>query len=349
MRRDVRQTADGSAESQLGAIEEVPSAGTTRFSSSGAIPEVAPIGTAAPTAPTASERAFGPTTTLPPDLANKEPGMLWQRQDAGSGVVSETKSSADTSKKDRRPEPERRADASDNATYRAMNSQLKLLAYELHAAGKKLSFDVALANAAKKPDKAQIEQTDAGLMVTIHRLDDMARETAKQISDLDTAESEPRLAEGGQSLLAALDEFAPVMAEVEAWMHAHKVETPSWEVVGRSKGMLKLIFPGVVPTAKPPSSVEKSPGFIKDTSIDAHLDAAIAAAESVKSGNRYHEDRVTMHAKELAELLKNHPRVEGQLEPRIKKLISLVDQILVRNPYLKDSFDEALGPIRNVK
>jgi hypothetical protein len=40
-------------------IEEVPSAGTLRFSSSGAIPDVAPIGTAAPTA---SERAFGPQT-----------------------------------------------------------------------------------------------------------------------------------------------------------------------------------------------------------------------------------------------------------------------------------------------
>jgi len=203
MRRDVRQSADGSAEPQLGEIDAVPSAGTTRFSSTGAIPDVAPFGTAAPTA---SERAFGPTTTtLPPDLANNEPGMLWQRQDAGSGVVPETKKSADTSKKDRRPEPERRADQSDNATYHAMNTKLKLLAYELHAAGKKLSFD--LAAAAKKQDKAQIEATDARLMVTIHRLDDMARETAKQLSDLRTAKGEPRQTEGGQALLAALDEF----------------------------------------------------------------------------------------------------------------------------------------------
>lgn len=346
MRRDVRQSADGSAEPRLGATEEVPSAGTTRFSSSGAIPPVAPIGTAAHTA---SERAFGPTTTLPPDLANEEPGMLWQRQDAGSGVVSETKSSADTSKKDRRPESERRAEQSDNATYHAMNSQLKLLADELHAAGKRLTFDLALANAAKTPDKARIQETDARLSVTIRRLDDMARETARQISDLNTAKGEPRLAEGGQYLLAALDELAPLRAEVEAWMNAHNVEPPSWEVVGRSKGILKLIFPGVVPAAKPPSSVGKSPGFMKDTSIGAHLDAAIAAAASVKTGNRHHADRVIMHAKELAELLANHPRVAGGLEPRIKKLISLVDQILVDNPYLERSFDEAIDPIRHVK
>ena len=55
------------------------------------------------------------------------------------------------------------------------------------------------------------------------------------------------------------------------------------------------------------------------------------------------------HAKELADLLKDHPRLEGQLAPRITKLIGLVDQILVDNPYLKRSFDEAIDPIRNVK
>lgn len=178
----------------------------------------------------------------------------------------------------------------------------------------------------------------------------MARETANQIDDLNTAKGEPRLAEGGQGLAAALDEFQPVMTEVEAWMTAHKVDTPSWEVVGRSNGILKLIFPNTVPIAKPLTSVEKSSGFMTDASINAHLDAAIAAAESVKSGNGVlHSDRVIMHAKELAELLKNQPRVEGQLEARIKKLIRLVDQIVVDNPYLKRSFDEAIDPIRNVK
>ncbi len=283
------------------------------------------------------------------EVANKGPGMLWQRQDGFSDVVSETKNSADTAKKDRRPEPERRADQSDNATYHAMNTKLELLAYELHAAGNKLSFDVALANAAKKQDKAQIAATEARLMVTIRRLDDMARETAKQISDLNTAKSEPRLIEGGQTLLAALEEFQPVMTRVDAWMTAHKVDTPSWEVVGRSNGILKLVFPGIVPAAKPLTSVEKSSGFMAYISISAHLDAAIAAAESVKSGNRHHADRVIMHAKELAELLKSHPQIEGQLEARIKKLIRLVDRILVDNPYLKRSFDEAIDPIRNVK
>jgi hypothetical protein len=287
------------------------------------------------------------TPDLEDEVANKEPGLLWERQDAG--VFDETKNSADTAKKDRRPEPERRADQSDNATYHAMNSKLKLLAYELHAAGRRLTFDLALAKADKKPDKAKNEAADAGLSSTISRLDDMARDTAKQLADLNTAKSEPRLEEGGKALLAALDDFQPVMTEVDAWMTAHKVETPSWEVVGRSNGILKLIFPNIVPAAKPLTSVEESPGFMKDTSINAHLDAAIVAAESVKSGNRRHADRVIMHAKELAELLKNHPRVEGQLEARIKKLIGLVDQILVDNPYLKRSFDEAIDPIRNVK
>ncbi len=289
------------------------------------------------------------TPDLEDEVANKEPGKLWQRQDGVSGAFDETKSSADTEKKkDRRPVAERRAEQSDNATYHAMNSKLKLLAYELHAAGRKLTFDVALAKADKTPEKAQIEATDERLMVTIHRLGDMARDTAEQLRDLNTAKSEPRLEEGGQTLLAALEEFQPVMTDVEAWMTAHKVDTPAWEVVGRSNGIIKLIFPGIVPAAKPLTSVEQSPGFMKDTSINAHLDAAIAAADSVKSGNRSQSDRVIMHAKELAELLANHPRVTNQLEPRIKKLISLVDQILVDNPYLKRSFDEANDPIRNV-
>ena len=67
MRREAREPVENSAEPQLGAIDEVPNADTTRFSSVGAIPDVAPIGTSEPTA---SERAYGPTTTLPPDLAN---------------------------------------------------------------------------------------------------------------------------------------------------------------------------------------------------------------------------------------------------------------------------------------
>lgn len=275
------------------------------------------------------------------EVANKEPGMLWQRR---GGV-----SSGSETKKDRRPEPERRAEQSDNATNHAMNAKLKLLAYELDAAGKKLTFDLAVSNADKKADKAQIAETDARLMLTIHRLDDMARETAKQIDDLNTAKGEPRLAEGGQALLAALEEFQPVMNDVDAWMTAHKLDAPPREVVGRSNGIIKLIFPGVVPAGKSLTSVEKSAGFVTDTGINAHLDAAIAAAESVKSGNRYHADRVIMHAKELAGLLKDHPRFEGALEPRITKLIKLVDQILVDNPYLKRTFDEAIDPIRSVK
>ena len=292
------------------------------------------------------ERTLDESAARTPDVednvANNEPGLLWQRKDG-----AETK--AETRKKDRRPLDERRAEQSDNATYAAMNTKLKLLGHELREAGRKLTFDLALAKSDKQPDKARTEAADARLMATIRPLDDMARETAKQLADLNTPKSEPRLEDGGRALIAALDEFQPVVEEVDAWMTAHKLETHNWEVVGRSNGIIKLIFPSIVPAKKPLTDVEQSPGFMKHTSIDAHLDAAIAAAESVKIGNRRHSDRVIMHAKDLAELLKNHPRVEGQLEPRIKKLLGLVDQILVDNPYLKRSFDEAIDPIRNVK
>lgn len=84
--------------------------------------------------------------------------------------------------------------------------------------------------------------------------------------------------------------------------------------------------------------------------INAHLDAAIAAAESMKSGNTIvHKGRIIMHAKELAELLKNQARVDGQLEPRIKTLVTLVDQVIVNDPWVKESVNEAIDPIRNVK
>jgi hypothetical protein len=89
---------------------------------------------------------------------------------------------------------------------------------------------------------------------------------------------------------------------------------------------------------------------MQDDAINAHLDAAIAAAESAKSGNAIlHKDRIILHAKDLAELLKNHPRVEGQLGTRIKTLITLVDQVIVNDPWVKRSVDEAIDPIRNVK
>lgn len=66
MQREPRQSIGGSADPQLAAVDEVPAVENTRFSSAGAIPDVAPIGTAAPSA---SDRAFGGPTTLPPELA----------------------------------------------------------------------------------------------------------------------------------------------------------------------------------------------------------------------------------------------------------------------------------------
>jgi hypothetical protein len=126
-------------------------------------------------------------------------------------------------------------------------------------------------------------------------------------------------------------------------------DTPSWEVQGRINGIVKHIFPGVALAPKPLTDLEKSRGFVQDESINAHLDAAIAAAESVYSGNRYQADRVVLHAKEIGALLVNHPRVVGPLERRIKKLIHITDQILVDSPYLERSFHEALDPIRSVK
>lgn len=284
---------------------------------------------------------------------NEEPGLLWDRQGAGSGGFSETRNSADSSnkqEKDRRPKSERLAEASDNATYRAMNTQLKLLAYELGAAGKKLTQDLAFSTAKTKADMTQVEETSARLMVTIHHLDEMARDTAKQLSDLNTAKMEPRLEDGAQTLSAALDEFAPVVEKVDAWMTSYTGDADTWGVLGRSRGIIKLVFPNLAPKAKPLTAVERSPGTVQNEAISAHLDAAIAAAESAKSGNAIlHKDRIILHAKELAELLKNQARVEGQLEPRIKTLITLVDQVVVNDPWVKRSVNEAIDPIRNVK
>lgn len=193
---------------------------------------------------------------------NEEPGLLWDRQGAGSGGFAETRNSADSSKKqekDRRPKSERLGEASDNATYRAMNSQLKLLAYELGAAGKKLTQDLAFSTAKTKADKTKVEATDARLMVTIHHLDDMARDTAKQLSDLNTAKMEPRLEDGAQTLNTAVDEFAPVADQVDAWMTSYTGDTATWEVLGRSRGIIKLVFPSLVPRAKPLTALERSP------------------------------------------------------------------------------------------
>ena len=116
------------------------------------------------------------------------------------------------------------------------------------------------------------------------------------------------------------------------------------------RGIIKLVFPNLAPNAKPLTAVERSPGTMQNEAISAHLDAAIAAAESAKSGNAIlHKDRIILHAKELADLLKNQARVEGQLEPRIKTLITLVDQVIVNDPWVKRSVNEAIDPIRNVK
>ncbi len=89
---------------------------------------------------------------------------------------------------------------------------------------------------------------------------------------------------------------------------------------------------------------------MKQVSIEAHLDAAIIAAESCTNGNAIiHSDRIILHAKDLADLLKSSPRIEGQIEPRIKQLVGLVDKILGNDPWLTRSLNEAIDPIRNVK
>ncbi len=140
-----------------------------------------------------------------------------------------------------------------------MNLQLKLLASKLHAAGKGLSFAVGVANAQKKQDKARIEETEAHLSGLMEPALDLAMRTARQLRDLKTEEGEPRLADGAQTLLAALDEFAPVMAEADAWATAHKRDT--WgvpPVVRVSNGILKLVFPNFVPAAKPLTKDERS-------------------------------------------------------------------------------------------
>lgn len=288
------------------------------------------------------------TPDLEDDVANRGPGLLWDRQDAG--VVNETRNSSDAVTHERRLLPERRADRSDTATYHAMNSRLKLLAHELHAAGRRLAFDIAVANADKNSDKSRVDATSARLVARTRHLDDMAREIAKQLGELNTTMGDSRLAEGGQILAAALDDFQPVMREVDAWMAAHdRYSDYAWEVIGRGNAILKLIFPGSALFAKPTHNLEQPAVLIEYDSINAQLDAAIAAAESAESGNRHHANRVIMHAKSLAELLGGHSGTERTWGARIKKFIGIVDRILVDNPYLKRSFDEALLPIRHIK
>ena len=278
---------------------------------------------------------------------HQEPLFGGPQQDGISSVISEN--SADTDPKEMR-RLKKLAEKSDNATYNAMNSKLRLLAYELHAGGKELGWTLDMAKANKKPDKAWIDGADARLSQTIGRLGDMARETDAQLRLLNTPEGDPRLKDGAQALVAALDELQPLQAEVEAWMSGHKLELPAWEVVGRSNSILKLIFPGlgIGRVAKPLTSVEKTSGMLKNTSIDAHLDAAIVAAESLIAGNRQHYDRLIVHAKEVPGLLNNQVRF-GPTDPRIMQLLSLVDQLLVKEPWMKPRLDVELGPLRDVK
>jgi hypothetical protein len=130
-------------------------------------------------------------------------------------------------------------------------------------------------------------------------------------------------------LLSALDEVAPVLKDADAWKAAHKRETWGvWPVQRVTNGILKHVFPNLVPPAKALTKSEQSPSFMNDAAIGAHLDAAIAAAESCLAGNtNLDSDRVILHAKEIAELLKGHSKISGQLAPRIKKLILLADQV----------------------
>jgi len=307
------------------------------------IDDVAGTTTVTKAGPNSSQTATV-TRKVPPAPVKKGKG-----KSKGKGKGEATGRGAETPKERQTPQ-EKRGEQSDNATYAAMDSKLKLLAYELHAAGKKLSFDLALASADKKTDKASFEAHDAQLMSTIHPLDGMAYDIAGQFRTLNTPKSEPRLEEGAQALMAALAEFEPVRTQVDTYMTTHKAMTPSWEVVGRSEGIIAKVFPGVNPGAKPLTSVEQSSGFMRDSSINAHLDAAIVAAQNCAAGDAIlYSDRVILHAKELADLLKSHPRVEGQLEAHIKKLVGLVDKVLVNDPWLARSFNEAIDPIRNVK
>lgn len=271
-------------------------------------------------------------------------------RDGGNGVSSEVRNSADTTKAQILKQ-ERFHEASDNATYRAMNAQLKLLAAELQAGAKNVSLTVALANAATPKTKAETEAIAEGLTAGLDPAYDLAMTTSKQLRDIRVVENDPRLADGGQALLAALGEIAPVLAAADAWSVAHKRDAWGvWPVQRVTNGIVKVVFPNLVPPAKPLTKAEQSRNVMNDAAIDAHLDAAIAAAQSCLSGNtNLDSDRLILHAKEMTELLKGHARISGQLTPRIQKLLRLADKILVDNPWRERSFNEALGPLRDVK
>jgi hypothetical protein len=303
------------------------------------------------------QEVFAELDLLDHEQRHQEPGALGEQEGGISDVFSEATSSAapkksvPPKKKDRRPKAEQDAERSDNATYQAMNSKLKLLASEIHVAGGKLSFDLGFARSAKKLDKAQIEAVEARFSATIGDLDDLARGTAKQLADIRTVAGDPRLEDGALALEAALDELAPVRAEIDAWMTTHKRETDSWEVVGRSNGILKLVFPGVLrPPARPLTDSEKQPVAMTNDGIQAHLDAAIVAVETMKSnGPVLFEDRLIVHIKEIAALQKKHTILGGRVDVRIKELLTLVDQLLVKQPWMKGALNEATAPLRDVK
>lgn len=243
---------------------------------------------------------------------------------------------------------EQRREESQNASYAAMNAQLKVFAAELDAAGQQLSLDLAFIKADTKADKKTLAAYRMHLAEKLRDLASMAQTIADQLAELETPEGEVRLTDGAQILRAALDDFRPVYDDIDAWMTANTDAGASSELIVRVNGLVASVFPGGIPNATP----HKRPDVYaaKDSAIDKHLDAAIVAARNGLAQRAIgYLDEIVLHAKAATALLEGHARVEGQLERRTKELTALVDQINEKEGWTERSLNEAVESLRAVR
>lgn len=295
--------------------------------------------------PTAMVAHHADGTPPQPDLAAARVAAMMNYADLvpdGSDGVLESVEvehrSADT------PTHGNKALRSDNATFFAMDVELKLFASELDAAGRKLPNLIGLANG-KDATRQSIATIDS--MAT--RLANRIRTTQKQLDDLGADEGDrwKYLADGGSALSGAFAGFEPVMDQIDAWLQTQHEETPFTEIRTRTKHILKVVAQGGL-KPRPLDGIEKSPGLIGAAEIDAHLDAALAAAESVLDGNRRHEDRIVLHVQEVASMIGEDPLLRSSARTRARRLRGLVRRIIDENPYMKEKLDATLGLLRDL-
>jgi hypothetical protein len=243
---------------------------------------------------------------------------------------------------------EQRREQFKNASYAAMNAQLKVFAAELDAAGQQLLLDLARIKADQKADEKALAAYHMHFVEKLRHLTYLAQDIGEQLHVLGTPKGEVRLTDGAEVLRAALDEFQPVYDDIDAWMTANTDSGASSELIVRANGLVAFVFMGVVPNAQTGKRADTHAA--KDSAIEKHLDAAIVAAQCGFDERAIgYLDEMVLHAKAATALLEGHARVEGQLESRIKELTDLVDKINDKEGWTTRRLNEAVDPLRNVK